>query len=42
MSLNEYADFVFRAGMLHLPDPPAAWREVTGGSPPGRLARRHP
>lgn len=29
MSLSEYADFVFRAGLLHLPDPPAAWRELS-------------
>ena len=29
MSLWEYADFVFTAGLLHLPDPPAAWRELS-------------
>ncbi|HEX4149064.1 MAG TPA: aminopeptidase, partial [Pirellulales bacterium] len=29
MSLAEYEDFVFRAGLLHLPDPAAAWREVS-------------
>src|SRR4029079_19110570 len=29
MSLSEYADFVFGAGLLHLPDPPAAWRELS-------------
>lgn len=28
MSLTEYADFVFRAGMLHLPNPIAAWKKV--------------
>ncbi len=28
MSLNEYANFVFRAGMLHLPNPAAAWRKI--------------
>ena len=28
MSLRQYADFVFRAGLLHLPDPVAAWRAV--------------
>ncbi|MBI1367161.1 MAG: aminopeptidase [Planctomycetes bacterium] len=28
MSLREYEDFVFKAGLLHLPDPVAAWREV--------------
>lgn len=28
MSLAQYADFVFRAGLLHLPDPVAAWRQV--------------
>jgi len=27
MSLREYQDFVFSAGMLDLPDPVAAWRE---------------
>jgi len=29
MSLNEYEDFVFNAGLLHLPDPVAAWRAVS-------------
>lgn len=29
MSLQEYADFVFRAGLLHLPDPIAAWKAVS-------------
>ncbi len=29
MSLYEYADFVFRAGLLHLPDPVAAWRAIS-------------
>jgi aminopeptidase len=29
MSLEEYADFVFRAGLLHLPDPIAAWQAVS-------------
>ena len=29
MSLAEYEDFVFRAGLLHLDDPAAAWREVS-------------
>jgi len=28
MSLRQYADFVFKAGLLHLPDPVAAWQEV--------------
>jgi aminopeptidase len=28
MSLRAYQEFVFRAGLLHLPDPVAAWREV--------------
>jgi aminopeptidase len=28
MSLSQYEDFVYRAGLLHLPDPVAAWREV--------------
>lgn len=28
MSLAEYADFVFRAGKLHQPDPVAAWKTV--------------
>ena len=29
MSLAEYEEFVFRAGLLHLDDPAAAWREVS-------------
>lgn len=29
MSLYEYADFVFRAGLLHLDDPVAGWRKVS-------------
>lgn len=28
MSTREYTDFVFRAGLLHLPDPVAAWQQV--------------
>jgi aminopeptidase len=28
-SLAEYEDFVFRAGLLHLDDPAAAWREIS-------------
>lgn len=28
MSLRQYEDFVFRAGLLHLPDPVAAWRRI--------------
>lgn len=28
MSLSQYEDFVFNAGLLHLPDPVAAWRKV--------------
>ncbi|MCK4658450.1 MAG: aminopeptidase [Phycisphaerae bacterium] len=28
MSLDEYADFVFRAGLLHLPNPAAAWKKI--------------
>jgi aminopeptidase len=27
-SLAQFEDFVFRAGLLHLPDPVAAWRQV--------------
>jgi aminopeptidase len=30
MSLDQYADFVYRAGWLHLDDPAAAWREYAG------------
>ncbi|MBS0191899.1 MAG: aminopeptidase [Phycisphaerales bacterium] len=29
MNLEQYADFVFRAGLLHLPAPAAAWREIS-------------
>jgi aminopeptidase len=29
MSLREYEEFVFRAGLLHLPDPIAAWKSVS-------------
>ena len=28
MSTSEYADFVFRAGLLHLPNPIAAWKKI--------------
>lgn len=28
MSLSQYEDFVFRAGLLHLPDPVAAWKDI--------------
>jgi aminopeptidase len=28
MSMRDYAEFVFNAGLLHLPDPAAAWRKV--------------
>ncbi len=28
MSLSEYEDFVFKAGLLHLPDPAKAWRKI--------------
>lgn len=28
MSLSEFEDFVFAAGLLHLPDPAAVWRKV--------------
>ncbi len=28
MSLAEYEEFVFRGGLLHLPDPVAAWQEI--------------
>ncbi len=28
MSLHEYTDFVFRGGLLHLPDPVAAWQAM--------------
>jgi len=30
MSLDQYADFVYRAGWLHLDDPAAAWRDYAG------------
>lgn len=29
MSLTQYADFVFCAGLLHLPDPAAAWARIS-------------
>ena len=29
MSLYEYSDFVFKAGLLHLPDPVAAWKKLS-------------
>jgi aminopeptidase len=29
MSLHEYENFVFRAGLLHLEDPVAAWKELS-------------
>lgn len=29
MSLSDYADFVFNAGLLHQSDPPAAWRDLS-------------
>jgi aminopeptidase len=29
MSLHEYENFVFRAGLLHLDDPVAAWKELS-------------
>ncbi|WP_428937235.1 aminopeptidase [Fontivita pretiosa] len=29
MSLEEYEDFVFGAGLLHLPDPVAAWKQIS-------------
>lgn len=29
MSLREYEDFVFRAGLLHLADPVAAWQQIS-------------
>jgi aminopeptidase len=29
MSLRDYSEFVFRAGLLHLPDPIAAWKKVS-------------
>src|SRR5262249_22148916 len=28
MSLSQYEDFVYRAGLLHLPDPVAQWRAI--------------
>jgi aminopeptidase len=28
MSLTQYSEFVFRAGLLHLPDPVAAWTKI--------------
>lgn len=38
MSLAEYEDFVFRAGLLHKPDPVAEWRRVSREQ--ARLVRR--
>lgn len=29
LSLMEYADFVFNAGLLHLPNPVAAWKKIS-------------
>lgn len=29
MSLAQYEEFVFRAGLLHLPDPAAAWKTIS-------------
>ncbi len=29
MSLREYEEFVFNGGLLHLPDPIAAWKEIS-------------
>ena len=29
MSLSQYEDFVFRAGLLHLDDPVAAWKKIS-------------
>jgi aminopeptidase len=29
MSLSQYEDFVFRAGLLHLPNPAAEWRRIS-------------
>ena len=29
MSLSEYEEFVFEAGLLHLPDPVAGWKDVS-------------
>lgn len=29
MSLREYSDFVFQAGLLHLDDPAEAWRQIS-------------
>lgn len=29
MSTHEYEDFVFKAGLLHLPDPVAAWKKIS-------------
>ena len=29
MSLHDYEEFVFRAGLLHLDDPAGAWREIS-------------
>ena len=29
MSLREYAEFVFNAGLLHLPDPIAEWKKIS-------------
>ncbi len=41
MSLAEYEDFVFRAGLLHEADPVAAWKRVSGAAATaGRLSQR--
>lgn len=29
MSMRDYEEFVFRAGLLHLPDPVAAWKRIS-------------
>jgi len=38
MSLDEYRDFVFKAGMIHKKDPVAAWKKVSKEQ--ARLARK--
>lgn len=37
MSLTDYADWVYRAGFLHLPDPVAAWKRLEAQQERARL-----
>src|SRR2546425_9358094 len=41
MSLQEYEDFVFTAGLLHESDPVAAWERVRAEQAVGRALLRH-